>query len=169
MIFVLKPRRPVTAVFSSCALDFSQCNSLITRIRVGLPWSRCGRCRWSEVSAGWCDRPRSRGARKTCTSRRLNSSSYRIAWTRCPSPVSSSTAVDCCRTARKTFGSAQYIVIRKQHPWKVSHNRPIANRHGAYRDKFQNSFQPDYLVLLYSAVSRKYTLQPVFFNRVKWN
>lgn len=86
---------------------------MIKRIRVGLPWSRCGRCRWNGVSAGKYDRPRSRGARKICTSRRLNSSSYRTAWTRCPSPVSNSTAVDCCRTARKTFGSAQYITIRK--------------------------------------------------------
>lgn len=69
------------------------------------PLFRYDHCRWSEVLAEKYDHPRNRGAPKTCTSKRLNSSSCRIAWTHYPSRVSSSMAVDCFRTVRKTFCS----------------------------------------------------------------
>lgn len=72
------------------------------------PLFRCGRRRWNGVWAGKCDRPTSRATRKTCTSKRSSSSNCRTTWTRCPSPVSSWTVVDCYRTTRKTFCSGMY-------------------------------------------------------------
>lgn len=70
-----------------------------------IPLFRYDRCRWSGVLIWKCDRPRNHGARKTYTSKRSNSSSYRITWTRCPSQVLSLTVVDCYQKVHKTFCS----------------------------------------------------------------